>query len=315
MPGISHRRPDERTTGRADDRKGILPRLDDFTDHLRLELGLAENTCLAYAGDLAKWAMALEKLGLAMADVGPDEVARLLDPEVFGEAADASRIRALTVLRIYGRWLVQEKVLPRDRIALAPFPRAGQALPEVLSREEVELLIESPGDQALWRRDRLALELLYATGARASEICGIDLEDLKDGRTLVQLHGKGSKDRMVPLGEAAQIQLARYLTDLRPLMTRKGSPPRLLLGNRGGPLTRQALWRIVKEAAMRSGLEKRAYTHLLRHSCATHLVEGGADLRVVQELLGHANLTTTQRYTHVDARRLKEVHRRFHPRA
>ena len=287
-----------------------------FLDYARLELALAPTTIEAYGRDLAALGEAAAARGWTAGDLGPDEVGALLlglkDDRGWSPATCA---RALVALRMFSRWLVLEKRLVRDRIALAPLPAQWDHLPEVLSPEEADLLLHSVPEGPLHARDRLALELLYATGGRASEIAGITLADLKEGRRVILLRGKGGKQRLVPVGAAARRCLDRYLTEIRPGLVGPRSEDRLLLSVRGRPLTRQSLWKIVHTAAAVAGLEKRVYTHLLRHSAATHLVEGGADLRVVQELLGHANLTTTQRYTHVDRRRLLEVHRRFHPRS
>ncbi len=294
----------------------MFDRVPGFLDYARLELGLAAATCTAYANDLTILGSACQGLGMTIPDLGPDEVNQLLLH--LKETRDwnpSTCARALVALRMFSRWLVLEKLLTRDRIALAPLPALWDNLPEVLSEEEVELLLLSPAEGPLFLRDRLALELLYATGARASEIIGITLADLKDGRQLVLLRGKGGKQRMVPIGAPARRSLGRYLGECRPQLVGPASDDRLLLSARGRPLTRQSLWGIVTTTAQLAGLGKRVYTHLLRHSAATHLLQGGADLRLVQELLGHANLTTTQRYTHVDGKRLQEVHRRFHPRA
>ena len=294
----------------------MFDRVPGFLDYARLELGLAAATCTAYANDLTILGSACQGLGMTIPDLGPDEVNQLLLQ--LKETRDwnpSTCARALVALRMFSRWLVLEKLLTRDRIALAPLPALWDNLPEVLSEEEVELLLLSPAEGPLFLRDRLALELLYATGARASEIIGITLADLKDGRQLVLLRGKGGKQRMVPIGAPARRSLGRYLGECRPQLVGPASDDRLLLSARGRPLTRQSLWGIVTTTAQLAGLGKRVYTHLLRHSAATHLLQGGADLRLVQELLGHANLTTTQRYTHVDGKRLQEVHRRFHPRA
>jgi integrase/recombinase XerD len=185
----------------------------------------------------------------------------------------------------------------------------------VLSVDEVGRLLEAAPEGAMRARDTLALELLYACGGRASEVVGIGIGDLREQATLVKLHGKGSKERMVPLGERARSALRRYLDVLRPGLDPERKQERLLLSAKGRPMTRQALWRLVKDAGVLAGIATPVYTHLLRHSFATHLLENGADLRAVQELLGHANLTTTQRYTHVDAKRLIDLHRKFHPRS
>lgn len=287
-----------------------------FLAYCQLELGLSANTRTSYAHDLAKVYEAFAALGLTIAMVGPDEIARMLGwlRDERGNAP-ATLARALVALRMFTRWLVLERKLDRDRIALAPLPHLWNELPGVLSPAEVELLLESAPDGPLQLRDRLALELLYACGGRASEVCRIGVGDFKEGRALVRLQGKGRKERMVPIGDKARYYLKRYLTELRPKLVLKPSEDSLLLSARGAPLSRQILWGIVKKTAELAGIGRPVYTHLLRHSFATHLLQNGADLRAVQELLGHANLTTTQRYTHVDAKRLVEIHRRFHPRA
>jgi integrase/recombinase XerD len=286
-----------------------------FLAYCRLELGLSPNTLAAYANDLDKAHEGLAALGLSLADCGPDEVGRLLAWLRDQRAqASASLVRLLVALRMYARYLAMEKLIPRDRIQLAQMPKLWNELPEVLSVDEVGRLLEGVAPGPMRLRDRLALELLYACGGRASEVVGIGLADLRDGGRLVKLHGKGDRERMVPLGDQARRHLKRYLDELRPQLDR-ARQERLLLSARGRPLTRQALWTLVKRAGVLAGIAKPVYTHLLRHSFATHLLENGADLRAVQELLGHANLTTTQRYTHVDAKRLIEIHRRFHPRA
>jgi integrase/recombinase XerD len=287
-----------------------------FLAYCRLELGLAPNTIAAYQRDLSLVHAALAGLGLTVPQCGPDEVGRLLawlrDER---KLASSSLVRLLVALRMYARWLVSEKLLERDRIQLAQMPKLWNSLPEVLSVDEVERLLQSPPDGPMRLRDRLALELLYACGGRASEVAGIALDDLKEHASLVQLHGKGGKDRMVPLGDRARSALRRYLDELRPTLDPGHRQRRLLLSARGRPITRNTLWKLVHDAGVLAGITRPVYTHLLRHSFATHLLEGGADLRSVQELLGHANLTTTQRYTHVDAKRLIEVHRKFHPRS
>lgn len=287
-----------------------------FLAYCRLELGLSANTLAAYANDLAKIHAALAALNLDLAACGPDEVGQAL-AWLRDERAQsaASLVRLLVAWRMYTRYLVMEKLIARDRIQLAQMPKLWNALPEVLSVAEVEQLLANPPSGPLQLRDRLALELLYALGGRASEVVGIRREDLHERDTLVRLHGKGDKERMVPLGSRARSCLKRYLTELRPTLDPDGKKPELLLSRRGGRLTRAVLWKLVRDAGRLAGITKPVYTHLLRHSFATHLLEGGADLRAVQELLGHANLTTTQRYTHVDAKRLIEVHRKFHPRS
>ncbi len=284
--------------------------------YCRLELGLSKNSLAAYRSDLESIYTALESLSLQLEDIGPDEVGRVLawlrDER---ELAPASLSRALVSLRMYAKFLVLEKLLAHDRIQLAQAPTLWNNLPDVLTVDEVNALLTSPPPGPLSIRDRVVLELLYACGARASEVIGIGISDLREQTRYVRLRGKGQKERLVPLGEVARKQLRRYMRDLRPQLNLSGKEEALLLNKKGKPLSRQVVWKIVKEAGALAGIHKRIYTHLLRHSFATHLLEGGADLRSVQELLGHANMTTTERYTHVNAHRLKNIHQEFHPRS
>lgn len=288
----------------------------DFLRHCRLELGLSEHSVAAYRSDLANLAEAMQALELPIEAVGPDEVGLVLSwLRRERGLAPASLTRALVSLRMYVRFLVAERLLERDRVQLARSPKLWQALPEVLSVAEVDALLQSAPAGPVRLRDRCAMELLYACGARASEVVGIGLSDLREGGSLVRLRGKGNKERMVPLGETAKRTVRRYRQELRPELDRTGNAEALLLSTRGNPLSRQALWQVVKQAGALAGITKPVYTHLLRHSFATHMLERGADLRAVQELLGHANMSTTQRYTHVDQARLRAVHQAFHPRA
>jgi integrase/recombinase XerD len=294
----------------------VLDRRSDFLSYCRLELGLSSNTIAAYRNDLAKAYEGFTALGIDLAQAGPDEVAKLLAHLRDARSqSPASLVRMLVSLRMYVRYLVMEKELARDRIQLASLPHLWNNLPEVLSVDEVDRLLAADHEGGLAARDRLALELLYACGGRASEIVGLGLADIREQGTLVKLKGKGNKERLVPLGDAARAALKRYLDELRPRLDPERRQERLLLGQRGGPMSRMELWRVVTAAGRRAGIAKRLYPHLLRHSFATHLLERGADLRAVQSLLGHANLTTTQRYTHVDAKRLIDLHRKFHPRS
>ncbi len=291
-------------------------RREDFLAYCRLELNLAGSTISCYRRDLERASAAAEELGFILPEAGPDQVARLLahlrDQR---QLAPSSLARLLVALRMYARYLVMEGDLERDRIQLSPLPHAWITLPEVLSVEEVERLLQAPFSGALAERDRLALELLYATGGRASEVVLIGLGDFKERRSLVLLHGKGRKDRMVPLGGPARAALASYLASCRPALVGERREERLLLGARGTGMSRVELWRVVVRAGQLAGISKRIYPHLLRHCFATHLLERRADLRAVQSLLGHANLSTTQRYTQVDAKRLIELHRKYHPRS
>lgn len=287
-----------------------------FLTYCRLELGLADNSIAAYRRDLAAIHAAGEALGLQVHACGPDEVGHVLawlrDERDWQPATLA---RTLVAWRMYQRFLVLERRIDRDRVQLARSPTLWQELPEVLTVDEVDRLLASAPPGPMRQRDRAALELLYACGARASEVVGIGIGDLSDHGRLVRLRGKGAKERMVPVGERARAAVRRYLRELRPRLDPGHREERLLLGRRGRPMSRQGLWRLVRAAGALAGIGKPVFTHLLRHSFATHMLERGADMRAVQELLGHANMTTTQRYTHVDAQRLRALHRRFHPRS
>jgi integrase/recombinase XerD len=287
----------------------------DFLTMCRLELGLSPNTLRNYATALDHLYEGLTALGLSLEAAGPDDIGRIMG-RLRDERNQAPATLALELVawRMYARFLVAEKLLERDRISLTQMPKLWTTLPEVLSVDEVTRLLAAVPDGPMRLRDKAALELLYACGGRASEVAGLGVADLREGG-LVRLFGKGSKERLVPLGQQARAAVKRYREELRPRLDPHGRQERLLLSSRGGPFSRIALWKVVKAAGALAGIGKPIYTHLLRHSFATHLLEGGADLRAVQELLGHANLTTTQRYTHVDARRLRDIHRRFHPRS
>lgn len=294
----------------------MLDERDAFLACCRLELGLSANTLSTYRLAVDHLHEALAALGLTLEDAGPDEVARALGwlRDQRGHGASTLALH-LVAWRMYARFLVGEGLLPRDRIALAQMPRGWTALPEVLSVEEVERLIAAAPPGPLHLRDRCALELLYACGGRASEVAGIDVGDLREGRRIVRLRGKGAKERLVPLGEAARRWLAKYLAELRPTLLGTQRTDRLLLSSRGRPITRATLWRLVRDAGVLAGIDRPVYTHLLRHSFATHLLDMGADLRGIQELLGHASLSTTQRYTHVSSEHLLQIYEDAHPRA
>jgi integrase/recombinase XerD len=295
-----------------------LPPLSErFLDHIRLSLALSANTVRDYRTALAHLAAAMAGTGIPDPEaLGPDEVARCLgwlrDEHHLGPATLA---QGLVAWRMWARFLVEEGALARDRIALTPAPRIWQSIPEVLSPEEVERLLDSPPEGPMRARDKAALELLYALGGRASEVVGLGCTDLKEGGRLALLRGKGGKERLVPVGERARRAVISWRDGRRRELDPHGRMEPLLLSARGKAWTRQGLWKTVSSAASLAGISRPVWPHLLRHSFATHLLHGGADLRAVQSLLGHSSLTTTERYTHVDAKRLRDIHRRFHPRA
>jgi len=223
--------------------------------------------------------------------------------------------REVSAIRTYYGFLVGEGRVAGDPSDRLESPRRGRVLPDTLSVREVEALLAAPGvDEPLAWRDRALLELAYGAGLRVSEICGLATTDLLLSENLVRVFGKGGKERLVPIGRSVIGAVSVYLHQLRPELDRGRGGGRVLLNARGQPLSRVGAWGIVKRSAARAGIAKRVTPHTLRHSFATHLLEGGADLRAVQEMLGHADLSTTQIYTHVDREYLRSVHKQFHPR-
>jgi integrase/recombinase XerD len=290
--------------------------LEGFRDFLALESGHSANTVESYLRDL-------RRLGEFATSRGVRDPARLTRPHLrdfvyllkdLGLSAASIR-RGVSAIHTYYGFLAGEgrvKDDPSDRLET---PRRGRTLPETLSVREIESLIAAPKvDEPLAWRDRALLELAYGAGLRVSELCGLGLTDLLLTENLVRIFGKGGKERLVPIGRSVIGAVSVYLHTMRPELDHGKSKGRVLLNARGQPLSRVGAWGIVKRAAERAGINKRVTPHTLRHSFATHLLEGGADLRAVQEMLGHADLSTTQIYTHVDREYLRSVHKQFHPR-
>ncbi len=290
--------------------------LESFLDYLRSELGLSENTVRSYAYDISKYTRFLLENGVC-----GTVLARAGDIEDFlfsmrdEDAAPTTIARAISSLKALYRYLSCERRVELDPTATIDGPRFLRRLPQVLSPEEVVVILETPDvSNPLGLRDRAVLEFLYATGARVSEAINLRLKDLDLEGSVVRVFGKGSKERIVPIGQVALDFLKRYLTEVRPALSGKTRSDLVFLSARKRKLSRTTLWKLVKKHAARAGLEKRVTPHTFRHSFATHLLEGGADLVVVQQLLGHADISTTQIYTHVDREYLREVHRTCHPR-
>ncbi|MBL8979858.1 MAG: site-specific tyrosine recombinase XerD [Gemmatimonadetes bacterium] len=290
--------------------------LEQFRDYLALEAGHSVNTVDGYLRDLTRFATWLDQRGVT----DPGRVTRKqLREFVFAlkdlGLATASIRRQVSAVRTYYGFLLGEgrvELDPSDRLEL---PRRGRTLPGTLSVAEVEAMLAAPAaDSPLAWRDRALLELGYGAGLRVSELCGLTLPDLALSEGLVRVLGKGSKERLVPIGRNVIGSVSVYLHQARSQLDRGKSRERLLLNVRGEPLSRVGAWGIVKRCARLGGIRKRVTPHTLRHTFATHLLEGGADLRAVQEMLGHADLSTTQIYTHVDREYLRSVHRQFHPR-
>ncbi|NDY42205.1 site-specific tyrosine recombinase XerD [Dissulfurirhabdus thermomarina] len=290
--------------------------VDDFLAHLGVERGLSPRTLEAYSRDLLGFVAFVEGLGRRTpAEVHPGDV---LDWQRAGREAGLSArsaARRLSALRGLYRFLAETGAVTVSPVAAVETPRTGRHLPTVLTVAEVEALLEQPRvETPLGLRDRALLEILYACGLRATEAVSLRLSRVNREVGYLRVQGKGGKERVVPVGEVALEWLGRYLAEARPVLLRGRSSPYVFLGRGGRPLTRQRLWQVLKAHAQGAGLAGRVHPHVLRHSFATHLLERGADLRVVQMLLGHSDITTTQIYTHLDLRHLRAVHRRYHPR-
>jgi len=293
----------------------------DFLAYLELERGLSRNTLEAYRSDLHQFARFLDRRGLTVEGATHGDLAAFLDELAEGgegrpPVAPSTLGRKVACLRSFYRHLRREEVIEHDPTADLHGPRKQQRLPRVLSREEVRRLLEQPrGSSPLAQRDRALLEVMYACGLRASEAVGLELGDLDLEEGLLRARGKGSKERIVPVGRQALAALSVYLQGARPELVGNRAQSRVLVNHRGGALTRQGLYKIVQGHARAIGLDQRMSPHTLRHSFATHLLAGGCDLRSLQEMLGHADLATTQVYTHLSAERLKDAYFGAHPRA
>lgn len=287
---------------------------DQFIHHLRVERGLAENTIQSYSRDLARFFRFLEAGNLSPLTLSRDDLMDYM-AGLDGELSHRSAARNLSALKMFFRFLVSEGKIRQSPARFLDTPKLPLKLPNVLSISEVEALLSQPKTvDPLGERDKAMLELLYATGLRVSELVGLKISQVNLEAGFVRTMGKGSKERMVPMGAQAVEALRIYLFDGRTSLLKSGPSPWLFLNARGGPLTRQGFWKIIKQYGLQAGITKKITPHLLRHSFASHLLECGADLRAVQVMLGHADISTTQIYTHVTREHLKEVHEKHHPR-
>jgi len=289
--------------------------LRSFLLHLASERGLAENSLHAYRRDLDDLADFLDRRKLTLESAQADDLRNYLQDQTRHGQSTRTVARRLAAMRTFLRFRQMEGTDTSAILQQLERPKPERGLPKILSQAMVLQLIQAVDPASrLSSRDIAILELLYASGLRASELCDLKINDLNCTIGVVRIFGKGSKERVVPVGRAAIESIKRYLDECRPVLQR--SPiDRLFLSRTGRPLDRIALWMLVERYAKRSGILSKVSPHVLRHCFATHLLGGGADLRVVQELLGHSDITTTQIYTHVDQSRLKSLHRRFHPRA
>jgi integrase/recombinase XerD len=297
----------------------VAPQIDAFIMYLATERGLSDNYQLLVRRVLERFAAWFKKerskedvAAVVTQDLG-DYLANRKGTD--GLAASSLRIE-LIALKIFFRWLSARRFREGDPAEPILPPRVEQWLPDTLNETEVRGLLESvQGTEPLDLRDRAILETLYSSGLRVSEVTGARIENLSLEEGWIRVTGKGNKTRLIPVGQAANDAIARYLSAARPVLVKPKTQSFVFLNRNGGKLTTARIWQIVKERAKLAGLDaEKIYPHLLRHSFATHLLQGGADLRVIQEMLGHADISTTQIYTHVDQRALRSVHRKFHPR-
>jgi integrase/recombinase XerD len=294
--------------------------VDGFLDYLKIEKGLAPLSIAAYKTDIGQFAGFLEKHKRTLLNAERNHVREFIQ-QLFGNAVDGRSVgRKLSALRHLYRYLLLDKVVAHDPTLNIDSPKQWKVLPKALARDEINGMLSSPRPgskrreaEAIAARDRAMLEVFYASALRVSEMVGVKLEDLKLDLGYLLVRGKGDKERIVPLGKGAQDALTHYMKDARAMLAKRKSSPLLFLGRGGRKLTRQRVWQMVRAASVGAG--RKASPHMLRHSCATHMVENGADLRTVQTILGHADISTTQVYTHLALDRLKGVYQKHHPRA
>ncbi|MBO5307830.1 MAG: tyrosine recombinase [Lentisphaeria bacterium] len=293
--------------------------LDEFIEYILLERGLSENTGLAYHTDLEELALYLEERGVpSWEKVTHDIFLDYLDELAVAGCQTTTLARKLVSTKVFFRYLSEEGRLSRNITEVLDSPKLWNMLPDFLSEKEVDALLEafpaSVLETPLDLRNRAILELLYASGLRVSELAKLPVSGIDFDTETVRVLGKGQKMRVVPVGKIALRVLKRYINEVRPLLLRDPGVAELFISNRGKVLNRERIWAIVKDGALRAGITKNIYPHTLRHSFASHLLAHGADLRLIQEMLGHSDISTTAIYTHVDNQRFVSIHRQFHPR-
>ena len=291
--------------------------LENFLDYISLERGLSVNTRKAYADDIRQFLDELARRGISSIDMVDRK--QILDHLMAMKARGMSTnsiSRHLVSIKVFFRYLQQEGALDRNVTDTMDSPRLWKILPDTLSEREVERLLEAPDiRKPLGMRDRAILELFYATGLRVSELAGLQLPDLHLDENYIRCIGKGRKERVIPVGKDSLRFLFQYLEEVRPLLCLEPAEQHLFVSRQGNGLCRQRLWQLIKTYTKKAGIQKNVTPHTLRHSFASHLLDNGAPLRVIQEMLGHADIATTQIYTHVNPDRLRSIHRQFHPRA
>lgn len=291
--------------------------VDQFADYVALERGLSANTRAAYQSDLTKFIRYLERRKVSSINaVTRDEILDFLLYTKDHGLGINSISRLFVAIKVFFRFLQQEALLTKNVTEVMDSPKLWKVLPATLSLKEVERLLAAPeGEKPQAVRDRALLELLYATGLRVSELCNLTLDDVNFEAGYLRCTGKGRKERVVPFSEKAAAALKKYIESARPLFTADPQNRHVLLSRRGVKICRKTVWKMIKQYARKAGIDKKISPHTLRHSFASHLLANNAPLRVIQEMLGHADIATTQIYTHVDQSRLKSIHDRFHPRA
>jgi len=291
--------------------------IKQFLDYLAVERGLSENTLISYGRDLAKFSQFLgSRSAQDIRKITKNDISKYLFFLKGNKLSSNSIARNLVAIKVFYRFLVTERIMTEDVAGIFESPKIWRALPEVLSGAEVTKIIESPcSKDSAGLRDRAVLELMYATGMRVSEVSDLLLEGLNLDVGFIKCKGKGGKERIVPVGRKAKDALSKYLEKSRKKLSKKAALDKHLFVSRlGRRLSRQSLWKLIKKYTRRAGIKRKITPHTLRHSFATHLLERGADLRSLQEMLGHADISTTQLYTHIDKSRLKGIHKKYHPR-
>jgi len=296
------------------DKKQTYLLADQFINHLRVERGLADNTIQSYSRDLIRFFKFMERKKVSPIQAGRDHITEYIG-SLNSVLSARSIARNLSALKMFFRFLISDGKIKDSPARLLESIKLPGRLPEILTRDEVDLLLSQPDiSTSLGLRDKAMLELLYATGLRVSELIGLNLININLEAGYVRTMGKGFKERMIPMGQKAIDTLNAYISGGRPRLLKGRNPSRLFLNSRGRPISRQGFWKIIKRYGIIAGIKKKITPHRLRHSFATHLLEGGADLRSVQVMLGHADISTTQIYTHVSRERLKQIHEKYHPR-
>ena len=290
--------------------------VDQYINYLLVEKGLSKKTIESYSSDLTRYLNFLKKKRIhAITDADTSAILKHLISLRNSGLGAKSRARHLVTLRGFYRFFIEEKVIKNDPTRIIDLPKSGLKLPDVLSFEEVERLLNTPDvNKPIGARDAAMIELLYAAGLRVSELVNLKVQDVNLEACFVRVFGKGSKERVIPIGRYAKEKIEYYIKSFRPRLLKNIASPHLFVARAGKPMTRQGFWKLLRKYGQKAGINRKIKPHSLRHSFASHLLEGGADLRSVQIMLGHVDISTTQIYTHVTREHLKKIHKKFHPR-